>query len=87
MEMALTVLQQGLVFLFTFTATLVVISKPDGCGEAPTIRDRLRDLIAAIRRKIEPPPAKKRREGRLSDETWQRVLRVHMINAQSYRRM
>ncbi len=87
MELGTAILQQGLAFLFTFTVTLVVISEPDALAEERSIWDRLQNLVATIRSKTKPSDEKPQPLGRLSDETWQRVLRFHMINTAPYQRM
>ncbi len=87
MTLGIEILQQGLVFLFTFTVTLVALSETGNLVEGRSIRDVLRNLMDTIRRKVEPSHEIPRPLGRLSDETWQRVLRFHMINAAPYRRM
>jgi hypothetical protein len=55
--------------------------------EGRSIRDVLRNLMDTIRRKVEPLHEIPQPLGRLSDETWRRVLLVHMINAAPDRRM
>ena len=92
MELATSILQQGLVFLFTYTTTLVVLSRPEQPLERRTVWDGLQDLFEFTRtrfarRKVQLMIARQCPRNRLSDETWRRLIHVHMINAVPHRRM
>ena len=92
MELATTILQQGLVFLFTYTTTLVVLSRPEQPLERRSVWDGLQELLEPARarfarRDFEPTIARQCSRSRLSDETWRRLMHVHMINAVPHRRM
>ncbi len=86
MELGIAMLQQGLVFLFTFTATLVILSKPNNRAEERSVWYGLRNLVEMISGRADPPDENRPPRDCLSDETWLRVLQVHMINAAPDRR-
>ena len=87
MELAIAMLQQGLVFLFTFTATLVILSERNNRAEERSVWYGLRNLVEMISGRVDPPDEIPPPRDRLSDETWRRLLQVHMINAAPERRM
>ena len=95
MELCIATLQQGLVFLFTFTTTLVILWEPNNRAEERSVWYGLRNLVEVISARlvemisvrVDAPDETPTPRDRLSDETWQRVLQVHMINAAPGRRM
>ena len=95
MELVVAVVQQGLVFLFTFTSTLVILSKLNNRAEEWSGWFGLRSLLENISDKVlekisgrlDLPDEFSPPRDRLSNETWLRVLQVHMINAAPDRRM
>ena len=95
MALGIEIPQQGLVFLFTFTVTLVILSDPNFRGDARSVWRGVRSLMEMISGavaemisgRIDPPVENSPPRDRLSDETWRRVLQVHMINATPDRRM
>ena len=87
MELDIELLAQALVFLVSFTATVVILSGSDDGADRQSIMCGLRTLGKMISSRVEPPPEALRVEGRLSDETFQRLLYVHMTNAAPNRRI
>ncbi len=89
MELDIELLAQALVFLVSFTATVIILSGSGDGAERQwqSIMCVLRTLGKMISGRVEPPRETVRVEGRLSDETWQRLLYVHMTNAAPDRRI
>ena len=87
MELGIAILQQGLVFLFTFTVTLEILSAPNNRWEKRSVWRGIRNLVEMISGRVDPPVEHAPPRHRLSDETWRRLLQVHMINAAPDRRM
>ena len=94
MELGIATLQPGLVFLWTFTTTLAILWEPNNRVER-SVWYGLRNLVKVISARlvemisvrVDAPDETPTPRDRLSDETWQRVLQVHMINAAPSRRM
>ena len=81
MELDFETLSQVIVFIVAFAATVVILSGSEDGGERQSILCDLRALRKMISGRMEPPVQSPRPEGRLSEETFQRLLYVHMTNA------
>ena len=87
MELTVVMVQQGLLFLFTFTSTLAILSTPNNSAEERSSWFGLRNLLEKISGRADLPNEIRPPQDRLSHETWLRVMQVHMINAAPDRRM
>ena len=81
MDLSLETLAQAIVFVVAFAATVVFLSGAEDGADRQSIMCGLRAFAKAISGRMEPPVQKPRVEGRLSEETYQRLLYVHMTNA------
>ena len=87
MEVGIENLEQGFVFLFTFTSMLVIVSALDNRTLERLVLHGLRKLMDLIPCRVAMPDGNPSHQNCLSDETWQRVMQIHMINAAPDRRM
>lgn len=87
MDLDIETLAQVLVFVAAFAATVVILSGSEDGAERESVIRGLRALGKMISGRFDPPVQKPRVPGRLSDETWQRLLYVHMTNAAPDRRI
>ena len=81
MDLGSETLAQVIVFVVAFATTVVILSAVDDGAYRQSIMCDLRALGRMISGRMEPPVQKPRVDGRLSDETFQRLLYVHMSNA------
>ena len=87
MDLDIATLVQALVFVVAFGTTVVILSDSEDGAERESIFRGLRAIGKMILGRIDPPVEKPRVPGRLSDETWQRLLHAHMANAAPDRRV
>ena len=81
MDLGLETLAQAIVFVVAFAATVVFLSGSEDGADRRSIMCDVRTLGKMISGRMDPPVQKPRVEGRLSSETYQRLLYVHMTNA------
>jgi hypothetical protein len=81
MELSLETLAQVIVFVVAFAATVVFLSDTDDGADRQSIMCGLRTLAKMIAGRMERPVQAPKREGHLSEETYRRLLYVHMTNA------
>jgi len=87
MDLDISSLVHVLVFVVAFGATVVILSDSEDGAERESIFRGLRSIGKMISSRVDPPVQPPRVPGRLSDETWQRLLHVHMANAAPDRRV
>ena len=87
MEVGIENFEQGFVFLFTFTSMLIIVSALDNRTVERLVLHGLRKPMDMIPCRVAMPDGNPSPRNCLSDETWQRVMQIHMINAAPDRRM